>query len=81
MSLDTTTRITSNVNRRGKDKDTGIEKQKLDPKIIAYVKRKVFETHPSEWVCDMEKDWHKCIIKIDDQGRELKRKLKRQLES
>jgi len=48
MSLDTTTRITSNVNRRGKDKDTGIEKQKLDPKIIAYVKRKVFETHPSE---------------------------------
>ena len=76
--VDTTTRINSNVNGRGKDKETGKEKLKLDPKIIAYVKRKVFEAHPPEKIADMESDWHDCVIKIDDQGREIKRKLKKQ---
>ena len=59
---------------------TGKEKQKLDPKIISYVKKKVFEVHPSEKLADEESDWHDCIVKIDDQGRELKRKLKKQSE-
>ena len=78
--VDATTRINSNVNGRGKDKVTGKEKQKLDPKIISYVKKKVFEVHPSEKLADEESDWHDCIVKIDDQGRELKRKLKKQSE-
>jgi len=76
--VDITTRINSNVNGRGKDKVTGKEKLKLDPKIISYVKRKVFEAHPSEKLINMDKDWHDCVVKIDDQGRELKRKLKKQ---
>jgi len=70
--VDTNTRINSNVNGRGKDKATGKDKLKLDPTIIAYVKRKVFEVHPSERIADVEAHWKDCTIKIDDDGRELK---------
>ena len=52
--VDTNTRINSNVNGRGKDKAIGKDKLKLDPTIIAYVKRKVFEVHPSERIADVE---------------------------
>jgi len=38
------------------------ETKEVDPKIIAYVNWKVFEAHPSERVCAMEKDWHDCVI-------------------
>jgi len=44
--VDITTRINSNVNGKGKDKVTGKEKLKLEPKIILYVKRNVLKpTH------------------------------------
>ena len=68
--VDTETRIKSNVKGRGKDQ--------LDPTIIEYVKKKCFELHPSDKESDMKKDWEDCIISIDDKGRELKRKLKKQ---
>lgn len=68
--VDTETRLKSNVRGRGKDQ--------LDPKIIAYVKNKCFELHPSDRESDMKKDWEDCIVAIDDKGRELKRKLKKQ---
>ena len=68
--VDTETRVKSNVRGRGKDQ--------LDPKIIEYVKKKCFELHPSDKESDMKKDWEDCIISIDDKGRELKRKLKKQ---
>ena len=35
---------------------------------------------PSDKDSDMKKDWEDCIVSIDDKGRELKRKLKRQQE-
>ena len=66
--VDITTRINSNVNGKGKDKVTGKEKLKLEPKIILYVKRNVFEAHPSEKLVNMDKDWHDCIVKIDNRG-------------
>ena len=75
--VDITTRINSNVNGRGKDKVTGKEKLKLEPKIISYVKRNVFEAHPSEKLVNMDNDWNDCIVKIDNRGG-LKRKLKKQ---
>ena len=68
--VDTATRLKSNVRGRGKDQ--------LDPKIIEYVKKKCFELHPSDKESDMKKDWEDCIVVIDDKGRELKRKLKKQ---
>ena len=68
--VDTEARLNSNVRGRGKDP--------LDSKIIAYVKKKCFELHPSDKESDMKKDWEDCIISIDDKGRELKRKLKKQ---
>ena len=70
--VDTETRIKSNVRGRGKDQ--------LDLKIIEYVKKKCFELHPSDKESDMKKDWDDCIINIDDKGRELKCKLKKQQE-
>ena len=68
--VDTEICLNSNVRGRGKDP--------LDPKIIAYIKKKCFELHPSDKESDMKKDWEDCIISIDDKGRELKRKLKKQ---
>ena len=70
--VDPQTRIRSNVRGRGKDK--------LDAKIIEFVKRKCFEMFPSDKDSDMKKDWEDWIVSIDDKGRELKRKLKRQQE-
>lgn len=70
--VDTETRMRSNVRGRGKDK--------LDDKIIQFVKRKCFEVFPSDKDSDIKKDWEDCIVSIDDKGRELKRKLKRQQE-
>jgi len=79
--VDTNTRIISNVNGRGRDKETGTEKLKLDPNIIAYVRRKVFEAHPSDKL-SIWKRTGTTVIKIDDQGREIKRlKLKGLLEN
>ena len=68
--FDTETRIKSNVRGRGKDQ--------LDPKIIEYVKNKCFSLFPSVRESDAKKDWDDCIVSIDDKGRELKRKLKKQ---
>ena len=68
--FDTETRLRSNVRGRGKDK--------LDPKRIDYVKKKCFEMFPSDRDADEKKDWDDCIVAIDDKGRELKRKLKKQ---
>ena len=70
--VDTETRIRSNVRGRGKDQ--------LDVKVIEFVKKKCFELFPSDKDSDIKKDWDDCIIAIDDKGRELKRKLKRQQE-
>ena len=70
--VDPQTRMRSNVRGWGKDK--------LDTKIIEFVKRKCFEMFPSDKDTDMKKDWEDCIVSIDDKGRELKRKLKRQQE-
>lgn len=70
--VDPITRMRSNVRGRGKDM--------LDPKVIEYVKKKCFELHPSEKECDKKKDWDDCIITIDEKGRDLKRKMKRQQE-
>ena len=64
--MDIETRIRSNV--RGKFK-----KDQLDPKIISYVKRKCFEQHPSKG--DSKKEWDDCLISIDNQGRDIKRRL------
>ena len=66
--VDTETRIRSNV--KGKS-----NKDQLDPKIISYVKRKCFELHPS--IGDTEKEWDECVISIDNQGRDIKRRLNR----
>ena len=68
--VDTETRLKSNVRGRGKDK--------LDPKIIDYVKKKCFEVYPSDKESDQKKDWEDCIIAIDDKARDLKRRLKKQ---
>ena len=68
--VDPDTRIKSNVRGRGKDQ--------LDPKIIDYVKKKCFSLHPSDRDSDSKKDWEECIISIDEKGREMKRKMKRQ---
>ena len=68
--VDTETRIRSNVRGRGKDQ--------LDPNVIHYVKKKCFEVFPSDKDADMKKDWDDCIVSIDDKGRDLKRKLKKQ---
>ena len=70
--VDTETRIRSNVRGRGKDQ--------LDVKVIEFVKKKCFELFPSDKDSDIKKDWDDCIVAIDDKGRELKRKLKRQQE-
>ena len=71
--FDMETRINSNVRSRGK--------AKLDPRKIAYVKEKCFSLFPSVSDADAKKDWDECIISIDDKGRELKCKLKKQDES
>ena len=68
--VDTETRLRSNVRGRGKDQ--------LDPQIIQYVKKKCFELFPSDRDSDARKDWDDCIVAIDDKGRELKRKLRKQ---
>ena len=65
--VDTETRLKSNV--RGEEKINW---------TLAYVKNKCFELHPSDKESDMKKDWKYCIIAIDEKGRELKRKLKKQ---
>ena len=63
--VDTETRLKSNV--RGREKD------QLDLKIIEYVKNVL-----SDKESDMKKDQEDCIVAIDNKGRELKRKLKKQ---
>ena len=68
--VDPDTRMKSNVRGRGKDQ--------LDPKIIDYVKKKCFSLHLSDRDSDNKKDWEECIISIDEKGREMKRKMKRQ---
>ena len=68
--VDTEMRITLNVRGRGKNQ--------LDPNIIQYVKKKCFTLFPSDKDSDMKKDWDDCIVAIDDKGRDLKRKLKKQ---
>ena len=68
--VDAETRIRSNVRGRGKDQ--------LDPNIIQYVKKKCFELFPSDRESDVKKDWDDCVVAIDDKGRDLKRRLKRQ---
>ena len=67
--VDLETRLRSNV--RGKSK-----KDQLDPRTICYVKRKCFELHPSKE--DPKKEWDDCIISIDNQARDMKRKLNSQ---
>ena len=71
--VDTKTRIYSNVRGR--------KKNKIDDKIIDFVKKKCFELFPSDKESDMKKDWDSCVIAIDGKGRQLKRKLKRQLKA
>ena len=56
--VDPQTQIRSNVWGRGKDK--------LDTKIIEFVKGKCFEMFPSDKNSDMKKDWVECIVSIDD---------------
>ena len=68
--VDTETRLRSNIRGRGKDK--------LDPKIIDYVKKKCFELFPSDKESDQKKDCDDCIVAIDDKGRDLKGRLKKQ---
>ena len=68
--FDTETHIDSNVRGRGK--------AKLDPRKIEYVQKKCFSLFPSARDADAKKHWDDCIVSIDDKGRELKRKLKKQ---
>ena len=35
---------------------------------------------PSDRDTEVKKDWNDCIIAIDDKGKDLKRKLKKQLQ-
>ena len=56
--VDPQTQIWSNVWGRGKDK--------LDTKIIEFVKGKCFEMFPSDKNSDMKKDREECIVSIDD---------------
>ena len=35
--------------------------------------------YPSDRDSDKKKDWDDCVVSIDDKGRDLKRKFKRQL--
>ena len=62
--FDNNTWINNNVNGRGKDKMTEKENRKLlNPAIMAYVKRKVFEVHPPDKITELESDWQVCIVK------------------
>ena len=57
--VDPQTRIKSNVQGRGNDK--------LDTKIIEYVKRKYFEMFPSDKDSDIKKTGREdCIVSIND---------------
>ena len=64
--FDETTRKTSNVNGRNK--------KRLDPTIMAYVKRKCFEFFPSTGSDRVQEDWAKCILAIDESCRRLNNK-------
>lgn len=65
--FDKETRLRSNVRGRGKER--------LDPKVMAFVQQKCFELFPSTGNC--KEEWEKCIVAIDEKGRELKRQLKK----
>ena len=64
--FDETTRMTSNVKGRGKNR--------LDPDTIAYVKRKCFEFFPATEPSKVKEDWAKCVIAIDESCRRLNNK-------
>ena len=66
--VDETTRMTSNVNGRGK--------KQLDPDIIAYVKSKCFEFFPSTGSDRVKEEWAKCILAIDESCRRLNKSKK-----
>ena len=68
--FDVETRLKSNVRGRGKDQ--------LNPKEMEHVKKKCFDLFPSARESDTKQDWDDCIVSIDDKGRELKQKLKKQ---
>jgi len=58
-------RMSSNV--------AGRNKKKLDPKIIDYIRQKVFQYFPTTQV-DTKREWSDCIVAIDESSRRLKNK-------
>ena len=67
--FDEETRLKSNVNGRGKEK--------LDPEIIKYVKRKCFYYWPLSCKETEEEGWKLCVISIDENARSLKNKQRK----
>lgn len=64
--FDEETLINSNV--------LGCRKEKLDPDIIKYIKRKCFFYFPSEG--DQKEEWDKCIRSINEKSRAIKKRRK-----
>ena len=63
--FDVPTRLKSNVSGRGKER--------LDPEIMKYVKKKVFEFY--ECTNSEKKDeWRNCVKSVDDKSRALKKR-------
>ena len=54
----------------------GHRKEKLDPDIIKYIKTKCFCYFPLEG--DQKEEWAKCIRKIDEKSRAIKKKRDKQ---
>ena len=68
--FDQDTRVRCNSNGRINGKPTG----KLDPKIMKFIRRKCFEFQPP--LDNIEDEWQECTKKINESGRDLKRRLK-----
>ena len=70
--FDEETRVKSNVNGRGKEK--------LNPRIIQYLKQKCFYYWPIITGKEIEEEsWKLCVISIDENARSLKNKPRKRL--
>jgi len=56
------------------------QKPPLDPNVMSYVENRVFHYHPLKAGVETYKQaWQDCITSIDNRGRDLKRRLKKQV--
>ena len=63
--FDVPTRLRSNVSGRGKEK--------LDPEVIKYIKKKVFEFYECSNL-EKKEEWKNCVKSIDEKSRALKKR-------